>query len=84
MALYTLDRASGDFELKDDRRELFDFLLPFILGMLLSLCIVIGGQYLLQGVAEEKESRILESLLCTVTPEELMAGQADRARRRRR
>jgi hypothetical protein len=31
------------------------------------LCIVIGGQYLLQGVAEEKESRILESMaLCTV------------------
>src|SRR5439155_12321191 len=37
--------------------------------------VVIGGQYLLQGVAEEKESRILESLLCTVTPDELLAGK---------
>jgi ABC-2 type transport system permease protein len=74
MELYTLDRQ-GRFELKDSRRELLDFMLPFMLGMLLSMCIVTGGQYLLQGVAEEKESRILESLLCTVTPEDLMVGK---------
>ena len=74
MELYTLDRE-GRFELKDSRRELLDFMLPFMLGMLLSMCIVTGGQYLLQGVAEEKESRILESLLCTVTPEDLMLGK---------
>jgi ABC-2 type transport system permease protein len=36
---------------------------------------VIGGQYLLQGVAEEKESRILESMLCTVNASELLAGK---------
>jgi ABC-2 type transport system permease protein len=74
LSLYTLNRK-GDFELSDGRRQLFDFMLSFILGMLLSMCIVIGGQYLLQGVAEEKESRILESLLCTVTPEDLMIGK---------
>lgn len=74
VALYTLDRA-GSFQLKDSRHELLDFMMSFILGMLLSMCIVIGGQYLLQGVAEEKESRILESLLCTVSPEELMVGK---------
>jgi ABC-2 type transport system permease protein len=72
--LYTPSR-SGGYELKDDRRELFDFILPFVLGFLLGLSIVIGGQYLLQGVNEEKESRILESLLCTVTAEELLAGK---------
>lgn len=72
--LYTLGK-SGQWELKDDRRELLDFLLPFTFGMLLGLCIVIGGQYLLQGVSEEKESRILESLLCTVRPEELLGGK---------
>ncbi|MBI1799513.1 MAG: ABC transporter permease [Candidatus Eisenbacteria bacterium] len=74
MALYTLNRE-GQFELKDSSRELLDFLLPFMLGMLLSMCIVTAGQYLLQGVAEEKESRILESLLCTVSAEDLMAGK---------
>jgi len=72
--LYALNNK-GEFELHDDRREMFDFLIPFAMGMLLGLSIVIGGQYLLQGVAEEKESRILESLMCTVTPDELLAGK---------
>jgi ABC-2 type transport system permease protein len=71
---FTLGKQ-GQFELKDERREMFDFLMPFTFGMLLGLCIVIGGQYLLQGVSEEKESRILESLLCTVSSEELLAGK---------
>jgi len=72
--LYALDR-NGRFELKNEARETLDFLLPFALGLLLGLAIVIGGQYLLQGVSEEKESRILESMLCTVSPEELLVGK---------
>ena len=72
--LYTLNKR-GEYELKDNKRELVDFMLPFGFAMVLGLCIMIGGQYLLQGVAEEKESRILESLLCTVSAEELMAGK---------
>ncbi len=65
----------GQFTLKDDRRELMGFLLPFLFGMLMSVSIVTGGQYLLQGVSEEKESRILESLICTVTAEDLLVGK---------
>jgi ABC-2 type transport system permease protein len=72
--LYTLGKDGG-YELKDDRRELIDFMLPFMFAMLLGVSIVLGGQYLLQGVPEEKESRILESLLCTVSAEELMGGK---------
>jgi ABC-2 type transport system permease protein len=71
---YTLDRQ-GQWAVKDDARELVGFLLPFALGFLLSMAIVTGGQYLLQGVSEEKESRILESLLCTVSPDELLVGK---------
>ena len=73
-AFFTLDKQ-GRFELKDNQREMLDFMLPFVLSMVLGICIIIGGQYLLQGVAEEKESRILESLLCTVSSEELLAGK---------
>ena len=72
--LLTLNR-SGQFELKDDAREVADFLVPMFFSMLLGLSIMIGGQYLLQGVAEEKESRILESMMCQVSAEELMAGK---------
>ncbi|MBI1797382.1 MAG: ABC transporter permease, partial [Candidatus Eisenbacteria bacterium] len=74
-SFYTLNGRSGQFEIKDDKREMLDFMLPFLFSMVLGLCIIIGGQYLLQGVAEEKESRILESLLCTVSADELMAGK---------
>ena len=73
-SLYVLGRE-GRYEIKDDRRELLELMLPLAFGMMLGLCIVIGGQYLLQGVSEEKESRILESLLCRVSAEELMAGK---------
>lgn len=72
--LFTLDK-SGDFTSRDDKRDLFDFLLPFGFAMVLGLCITVGGQYLLFGVATEKESRILESLLCSVSAEELLAGK---------
>jgi ABC-2 type transport system permease protein len=72
--LFTLS-PDGRFELKDDRRELIDFMLPMMFTVLLGVSITLGGQYLLQGVAEEKESRILESLLCTVSSEELMTGK---------
>jgi len=72
--LYNLGRG-GAFELKDDRRQLVDIMLPLVFALLLGMCITIGGQYLLQGVAEEKESRILESLLCAISPGELMTGK---------
>ena len=72
--LYALNKE-GQFELKDDRREIVDFMLPMFFTLLLGLSIIIGGQYLLQGVAEEKESRILESLMCQVSAEELMSGK---------
>jgi len=74
MQYYALNK-DGRFELKDDRREVLDLLVPMLFAMTLGLCIVVGGQYLLQGVAEEKESRILESLLCLVSPDELLLGK---------
>lgn len=72
--LYVPDKG-GQYVLKDDTKELTSFFLPFIVGMLLSVSIITGGQYLLQGVSEEKETRILESMLCTVSPDDLMVGK---------
>ena len=71
---YALGR-SGRFELKDERREALDFMVPFLFSILLGTCIITGGQYLLQGLSEEKESRILESLLCTLSADDLLAGK---------
>ena len=74
MSQYTLGKA-GEFESKNDRREMLEFMVPFMFSILLGMCIITSGQYLLQGVSEEKESRILESLLCTLSPEDLLAGK---------
>jgi len=74
MDYFTQDRE-GRWVIKDDAKELTGFLLPFALGFLLAMSIIIGGQYLLQGISEEKESRILESMLCSVSSDELLAGK---------
>jgi len=65
----------GTAKKRDTRRELMEFLLPFLMAFLLGMAIITGGQYLLQGVSEEKESRILESMLTTVTPGDLIFGK---------
>jgi ABC-2 type transport system permease protein len=75
MALFTRDEKTGAWEVHDESRELMDFFLPFMLAFLIGLSVVVGGQYLLQGVSEEKESRILESMLTTVTPDDLVLGK---------
>ena len=74
MTLLTAQRG-GEFQIENDKSEVMSFLLPYLFAMLLGMCIFTGGQYLMQGVSEEKESRILESLLCTVSPEDLLFGK---------
>ena len=71
---FTLDK-SDRFVVQDKSRELANVFFPMFFSLLFGLCLTVGGQYLLQGISEEKESRILESLLCTVKPEELLAGK---------
>ncbi len=75
MQSFTLDRITDSFLLYDDRKELFTLFIPIAIAGLLATSILIGGQYLLQGVSEERESRILESLLCTVSTDDIMVGK---------
>jgi ABC-2 type transport system permease protein len=49
--------------------------LPFILGLLLFLGVMIGGQTLMTSTIEEKSSRVVEILLSAISPIELMAGK---------
>lgn len=44
-------------------------------GILIYLSLLVGGQMVAQGVVEEKSSRVVELLLATVRPWELMAGK---------
>jgi ABC-2 type transport system permease protein len=49
--------------------------LPFIMGILLFMGVMIGGQALMMSTIEEKSSRVVEVLLAAVSPLELMWGK---------
>lgn len=51
------------------------FLVPTVAALFLSVALFAGAGYLLLGLSEEKENRILELLLASVTPDELLAGK---------
>jgi len=53
----------------------FTFIIPYFLAVFLVTTIFVSSGYLLQSVAEEKESRVIEIIVSSVRPLELMAGK---------
>ncbi len=51
------------------------FLVPVIAAVFLAFAIFAGAGYLLLGMSDEKENRVMELLLASLTPEELLAGK---------
>jgi ABC-2 type transport system permease protein len=51
------------------------FLLVYVFALLLAFATFFSGGYLLQGVVEEKETRMVEVLLSTLQPRFLLAGK---------
>ncbi len=62
-----IDRGVANFFLS--------FFLPYMMGLLLVMTIFVSGGYLLRGVAEEKESRIIELMLSSVTADQVLTGK---------
>lgn len=54
---------------------MFTFFIPYFLSIFLLMTIFTSSGYLLQSVAEEKESRVIEIVVSSVRPLELMAGK---------
>ena len=50
-------------------------ILPYIFGILLMMAIFTSSGYLLQGLGEEKENRVMEILLSSSSPKQLLAGK---------
>jgi ABC-2 type transport system permease protein len=53
----------------------FTFIVPYVLSIFLVTTIFVSSGYLLQSVAEEKESRVIEIVVSSIRPVELMAGK---------
>jgi ABC-2 type transport system permease protein len=51
------------------------FIIPYIFGLLLLMSIFFSSGYLLQGLGEEKENRVMEILLSSVSARQLLAGK---------
>jgi ABC-2 type transport system permease protein len=52
-----------------------DFVLPYIFSLAFVIIIFTTSGFLLQGVSEEKEGRVIEILLSSISPTELLAGK---------
>ncbi len=55
--------------------QVLSFIIPFMFGILLAVTIFVSAGYLVRSVAEEKSSRIIEIVLSSVTPQQLLAGK---------
>jgi ABC-2 type transport system permease protein len=52
-----------------------NLIIPFVFGILLALSIIFSSTYLLQGLGDEKENRLIEILLSSVSPRQLLTGK---------
>ncbi len=62
-----------DFKQMQQSRWFFAF--PSTIAMVFSLAIFLSANFLLQGIAEEKENRIMEVLLSSISFRELLTGK---------
>ena len=74
-SLATVELSESGAPVEDDGFDGADFLFAFGAGMLLIVSVLTAAGYLLQGLSEEKENRIMEVLLSSLKPEQLMFGK---------
>ena len=56
-------------------KEMAEFFGPFSMFLLLTMSIFFSSGYLLQGIAEEKQNRVIEVILSSVRPTQLLVGK---------
>ena len=52
-----------------------NFILPALFGALLAIALNVSANYVLQSLGEEKENRLMEILLSSVSPKQLLTGK---------
>jgi ABC-2 type transport system permease protein len=72
--LVTLD-SKGKSQVGGAFSFIAGFVTPYIFSILLFMAVFAASGYLLRSVSEEKESRVIEIILSSVSPIELLAGK---------
>jgi ABC-2 type transport system permease protein len=74
--LKPVDITAVRYDAKHKRGNPFlSFMLPFLLMMMIYMTVLIYGISVMRAVLEEKSSRVIEVLLSSLKPTELMAGK---------
>lgn len=68
-------RLDEEGRIASDQGGAAAFIVPILFGFLLIMAIGMTSGYLLQGLGEEKENRIMEVLLSSVSTRQLLAGK---------
>jgi ABC-2 type transport system permease protein len=75
MGLVTVDKKTGEQQEAEKTNELQTFLVPYILLLLMFMLVMMSAIPQLSSVMEEKNEKIAEVLLGTVTPFQFMMGK---------
>lgn len=67
--------AEGEVSTESAFSWLGDFVLPYAFSILFLITVFTTSGYLLESVSEEKEGRIVEILLSSISPTQLLAGK---------
>jgi len=59
----------------EDQGGFTNFILPAFFGVLMAIALNVSANYVLQSLGEEKENRLMEILLSTVSPRQLLTGK---------
>ncbi len=70
-----LNNGTGEEETMESTSSGISFILGMILGMLLYFIIILYGQMVLTSVVEEKTSRVIDLIVTSCTPFQIMMGK---------
>ena len=65
----------GEVDTKSTFNWVADFVVPYLFSMLFMITVFTTAGFLLQGVSTEKEGRIIEILLSSISPGQLLTGK---------
>ena len=71
----TVTRLTPTGGVASDQSGIVSILIPGVFALLLALSLQVSSSYLLQGLGEEKESRLIEVLLSSVSVRQLLMGK---------
>jgi len=74
LSLVTI-RLTATGAISPEQGGLTNLIIPGIFGILLALSLIFSSTYVLQGLGEEKENRLMEILLSSVSTRELITGK---------